>query len=205
MAIDTQQLITNLLPDLHSDSRAHLNFWTESDIINFIDESVKRLARKAMMFVERDLSLTTGIGTATYALPARHLATIHASYGTTPLRPASQIELEAGNPLYATVAGTPAYWYEDKIGSATVGLSPVPTAAAALPLIVSVVPVDIDVGKVVTTLEAPQAVAAYLTFSVLAQCYGRESEAEMPDVSSHCAARVEFYESIFQKYYGSGL
>ncbi len=203
--IDTQAVISNLLPDLHADTRAHLVYWAEADLIQFIDESVKRLARKAMMFVERDLSLTTGIGTATYALPARHLATLHASYGTAPLRPASQIELEAGNPLYVTVAGTPAYWYEDKIGSATVGLSPVPTAAAALPLIVSVVPVDIDVGKVVTTLEAPQAVAAYLAFSVLAQAYGRESESEMPDVAQHCAARVAFYEEIFTRYYGPGM
>ncbi len=79
--INTQTVIDNLLPDLHSDTRAHLNFWAEADLIQWIDEAVKRLARKSMMFVQRDATITTVPGTATYTIPAWHLATVHASYG----------------------------------------------------------------------------------------------------------------------------
>ena len=203
--IDTQAVISDLLPSLHSDSRAHLNFWTESDLIRWIDETVKRLARKAMIFVERDTSTTTAAGTATYPLPTRHLATLHASYGTTPLRPAAMVELEARDDAFQTTTRTPDHWYEDKLGPGTIGLAPVPPDIVNLPIVMSCVPPDVDVAKSNTLLQAPAPLKGYLAFSVLAAAYGEEGESEQPDLAQHCRARIQMYDQILQQYYGPGV
>lgn len=203
--IDTQVIIDELLPALHSDSRANLTFWGEADLIQWIDEAVKRLARVAMMFVERNASITTAPGTATYSLPARHLATVHVSYGSAALRPSTMLEMEARDPAFQATAGAPSHWYEQNLGMATVGVAKVPAASASLPVIMSAAPPDVDVAKSNTTVEAPGPVSGYLAFSVLAAAYGRESETEQPDLAKHAAARMSLYEQLFTKYYGAGV
>jgi hypothetical protein len=156
------------------------------------------------VFVERDTSITTASGTATYALPERQDATLYVSFGTAPLRPAAMVELEMRDPNFQTTPGTPDHWYEDGQGW-NVGLSPVPTAAASLPLIMTAWPPALDSAQANTLVQAPAPLAGYLTMSVLAKAYGREGESEMPDVAQHCQARCEMYEQIFAKYYGAGL
>ena len=203
--INTTTLIANLLPDLHSDSLAHLNFWSGSDLIQWCDEAVKRLARACMIFCERDTSITTAGGTATYSLPTRHIATIHASYGTSALRPAAQIDLESRDPAYQTTAGPPDHWYEDKLGTSTIGLAPVPTVAVSVPLLISAAPSDLDVGQLNVLVQAPAPLKGYLAFSVLAAAYGREGESEQPDLAQHCAERVRMFQQILSHYYGAGL
>ena len=207
--IDTQALITELLPALNADSRSQLLSWTQDHLEQWIDDGLKRLARYAAVWVERDTSNTTANGTAEYSLPARHIATLHASYGTRPLRPASSIELEMRNPSYRTAAATadlpPAYWYEDLEGGSLIGVTPVPIARVSLPLVCTMWPPAIDTAEVNTTVEAPQPLAGYLAMCVLAKAYGRESEMEMPDAAQHCEARLELYEHVFQHLYGPGL
>jgi len=202
---DSQQVITELLPTLHADTRAHLYFWSEADLIQWCDEALKRLADEAMVFVERDTSQTTAGGTAIYPLPSRQLATIHISAGTSSLRPATAIELEARDPAYATAPGTPDHWYQDTIGLDSVGLAPVPTTAVALPLICVVYPLDLDVAKVNTLVQAPAPLKGYLAFAVIARAYGRESETEQPDLAQHATARLKLYEAALVKYFGPGL
>ena len=202
--IDTTQVITDLLPSLHADSTAHLTFWSLSDLINWMDEGLKRLARVCGVFVERDTSITTANATATYALPERHDTTLYVSYGTTPLRPAAMIELEMRDTAFQTTPGTPDHWYEDGQGW-NIGLSPVPTAAVSLPLVMACWPPALDTGQMNTLVQAPAPLAGYLSMYTLSKAYGREGESEMPDVAQHCAARCAMYEQIFEKYYGAGL
>jgi len=199
--IDTTQVIAQLLPALHADSVADLTFWSQADLVNWMDEACKSLAHRTTMLVERDTSTSTAAGTATYALPARNVTTLHVSLGTASLRPASQLELEARDSSYQSTAGTPDHWYEDRIGAETIGLCPVPTGEAPLAIVGSEYPPDLEQN---TLVQAPAAVAGYLSFSVLARAYGREGESEMPDVAQHCAARAEFYTQIFQSYFGAG-
>ncbi len=125
-SIDTTQVIDELLPSLHATSRANLYPWSEADLIQWMDEALKRLARLVCVFVGRQADSLTVPGTASYALPTQHIATLHVSYGTTPLAPANMLELEARDPAFLTTPGTPDHWYEDLIGLATVALSPVP-------------------------------------------------------------------------------
>lgn len=202
--IQTTTVITNLLPSLHAAALADLTFWTEADLITWMDDALKRLARVARVWVERDTSITTEAGTATYALPARHLATIHVSFGAAPLRPASAAELEARNPAYQTAAGTPDHWYEDGLGR-NVGVAPVPEGATALPLLMQAWPPALDTAKLNTLVQAPAPLAGYLAMYVLAKAYGREGESEMPDVAMHAEARCQMYEEVFAHLYGRGL
>ena len=208
-ALNITTVIDALLPALHADSRADLTFWNESDLINWMDEGLKRLTKVCGVFVEIDASNTTSNGLATYPLPERHDATLYVSLGTAPLRPASMIELEMRDAGFQTTAGTPDHWYED--GQAwNVGLSPVPSFASGsagkvLSLIMTAWPPTLDTGKQNVLVQAPAPLAGYLTMYVLAKAYGREGESEMPDVAQHCQARCQMYEEIFAKYYGAGL
>jgi hypothetical protein len=202
--INTTSVLDQLLPDLHSDSYGNLTFWTQAQLINFLDEGAKKLSRATMLFVERDTSKTTANGTGTYSLPLRHNDTIHVSYGATPLRPATTIELEARDQGYRTTPGNPDHWYEDDMDVTAIALAPVPTAAVSLPMICSMYPPDLDTGQLNTLLQAPAPVGIYLSYFVLARCYGKESESEIQDLSQHAEAKVALLEQVFAHLWGEG-
>lgn len=200
--IDTQAMLTALLPTLHSDSFADLTYWSQSDLVNHTDEAVKKLSRSAMVWINRDTSITTVAGTGTYTLPADAENTIHASLATTPLRAAAVMDLEAGDENFQSTLGTPDHWYEDDLTLGTIGLCPVPTAAAPVNTINTVYPPDLDTGLVNTLVQAPAPLAIYLSFAVLAAVYGVEGESEQPDLAKHCQGRADMLTQVFQSYYG---
>jgi len=201
--IDTTQVITELLPALHADSLGTLYFWTEAELLQWLDEALKKLARKTMIFVERSIATATAADTATYPLPPRHLATLHVTYDSSSLQPATQVELEARDEEYATTPGAPDHWYEDKLGLATIGVTPVPEEEKPLPIIYSVFPPTLDASQFSTLfVQAPAPLKGYLAMAALAKAYGREGESEMPDLAQHCAARLQLYEAICEQYYG---
>jgi hypothetical protein len=203
--IDTTGIITGLLPSLHSDSIADLYWWSLGDLILYMDEALKRLARKAGVFVKRSTSSVSAVGIPTYSLPADEVAILHVSYLTTPLRAAGMIELESRDPNYRTAPGTPDHWYADQLGDYTIGFSPVPAHAGdAMPLIYTALAPDLDVAQLNTLVTAPVPLAGYLAMSVLAEAYGREGEMECSDIAAHCKERVSTYESMMAQYYGSG-
>lgn len=202
--INTTAMLTALLPSLHADSFADLNFWTQADLINHTDEALKRLARICPMFVVRDTSITTAGGTPIYSLPSSQVSTIHISLLTTPLRPAAVIDLEARDEQFQSTPGTPDHWYEDDLMLGTVGLVPVPVQAAPLPVICSEYPPDLDVGQLNVLVQAPAPVGIYLSFAVLGAVYGEEGESEQPDLAKHCAARAAMLEEVLQSYFGKG-
>lgn len=203
--IDITQVLTEILPSLHAASEADLIFWTEAELIEWLDDAVKRLARKAGVFIGRDASTFTTIGQAAYPLPAGHLSTRHVSYGTAQLRPSTTIEMEALDPSYATTAGTPLHWYEDLQGINVVGLAPVPDAETELAVIYEGWPAALDAGRVQTIVPGPPPLKGYLAFCLLASAYGAESQMEMPDVAEHAKARTDLYEQMFISYYGAGF
>jgi|GEM_PF-2520555 hypothetical protein len=206
-SIDTRVVLDGLLPTLHADNFADLTFWSKADLIEWCDEGLKRLARLAAWNVEQNSSITTKNGVASYPLPERQDATLYVSLGNpgvTPLRPAAMIELEARDSTFMTDTGTPDHWYEDGQGD-NVGLTPVPTTAGAVTLVMSAWPVALDAAQVNTLVQAPAAFAGYLTFYVLGQCYSKEGPVEMSDVAAHCASRCQMYEALFIHYFGKGI
>lgn len=205
-SLDSTQVIDELLPSLHAGSRAELTYWTEGELIEWMDEALKRLARVACVFVGRTESILSVAGQAAYTLPTRHVATLHVSYLDAPLRPAGTVELEALDSAYQTTQDTPERWYQDLVGDATFGLAPVPdTSDDSIPLIYEGWPETLDAGGQQTLVAAPAPLKGYLAFSVLANAYGREGEMEMPDLAAHCRGRIQMYDQIFQGYYGAGI
>jgi hypothetical protein len=203
--VDTTAVIDGILPDLHAASRADLVFWDPTDLIRWCDECVKHLARLAPVFAIRDTSLATAANTPTYALPPRHVATMHVSVGTSSLRPANANELEGLNPAFRTDQGPPARWYEDTLpgSGALVGLAPVPAAAgAAIPVVYASFPPEVDVAGSNTLVPAPPPVKGYMAMYILAEAYQIEGESEMPDVAAHAKGRLQLYEQAFAQYFG---
>lgn len=208
--LDSTQVIDQLLWTLHAGSRADLVFWTEGDLIQFMDEALKRLARIACVFVGRDASIVTVTSRATYTLPDRHISTLHVSHtshdASLPLRPSGTLEMEALDTAYQTTEGTPERWYEDLQGATTIGLAPVPdTDDEPIPIIYEGWPAELDAGRQNTLVSAPPPIKGYLAMCVLASCYGRESEIESPDIAAHCRGRMQLYEEALRGYYGSGM
>ncbi len=170
-----------------------------------MDEALKRLARLVCVFVGRQADSLTVPGTASYALPTQHIATLHVSYGTTPLAPANMLELEARDPAFLTTPGTPDHWYEDLIGLATVALSPVPDAEQAYPVIYVGWPDTLDAGRQQTLVAAPPPLKGYLAMAVLNRAYSTEGEMESQDIAAHCKSRMDLFEQAFQSYYGNSF
>jgi hypothetical protein len=204
-SLDNNQVIDEILPTLHAASRADLSSWSEADLIQWADEAVKRLARTACVFVGRSTAITTVPGQATYTLPADHISTLHVAYSTQALRGANAIELEGRDEGWKTTQGTPASWYEDLLGMATIGLAPVPDAAQPLPVVYEGFPEALDAGKQQTMVPAPAPLKAYIGMSVIAAAYEREGEMEMPDVAAHARGRLQLYEQMLTTYYGKAL
>lgn len=203
--IDTTAVIAELLPVLHTDTTANLYWWTQNDLIQWMDEALKRLARKAGVFIQRSTSTVSAAGVPAYPLPVGCVAVLHQSYLTTPLRAAGTMELESRDPDYQTTPGTPDHWYADQIGDYTIGFSPVPvTAGDLMPIIYTALSPDLDVAQVNVLVTAPVPLKGYLAMSVLGEAYGREGEMEMQDLAAHCKSRVAMYEAMMAEYYGSG-
>lgn len=203
--IDTLQVTDELFPSLHAATAADLYPWTEGDLIEWMDDGLKRLARRCMVFVGRSASILTVPAQASYTLPVRHVSTLHVSYGTAPLRPATRLELEVMDESFRTTAGDPENWYEDLEGMATVSLAPVPEEEVGLAVIYEAYPSTLDAGRQNTIVPAPPPIKRYLAMRVLSEAYGREGEMESQDIAQHCRAQIEMYHQIFEQYYGKGM
>lgn len=205
--IDTTQVVDELLASLHAGSRADLTWWSEAQLIQWMDEALKRLSRIAMVFIGRQgASPLTRIGIASYTLPLQHVATLHISYSTSALRAGNMLELEARDDAFQSTQGTPNHWYEDLQGGTSFALSPVPDEDdVPLPVIYEGWPTALDAGGEQTLVAGPAPLKGYLAFCVLAEAYGQEGEAEMPDLAAHAKGRMAMYEEMFTGYYGKGM
>ncbi len=200
--IDIAQVIDEALWSLHAASRADLVFWTETGLIQWLDEAVKRLASIAGVFIGRSVTLTAP-GSATSALPLQHIATLHVTVDGVSIRPANTMELEARDTAYQTTQGTPDAWYEDLLGAGVLGLAPVPDSELPLAEIYEGWPTALDAGQ--TMVAAPAPFKGYLAMCLLAEAYGTEGELEAPDIAAHCRGRVAMYHELMQSYYGVGM
>lgn len=203
--LDTTQVINDILPTLHAASTGDLYWWQLSDLIEYMDEALKRLARKAGVFVKRSSSLSSSAGSSSYPLPDDHVAVLHVSYGTAPLRAANQLELEARDPDYQSTPGTPDHWYLDELGDYIIGFCPVPNHGGdTMPIIYTAEAAALDNAQDNTLVTAPEPLKGYLTMCILREAYGREGEMEMPELAQHCSGRIQMYEAMMADYYGSG-
>lgn len=196
-------MLIDLLPLLHAEDYSALVYWSEGEMYQLTDEAAKRLARSMGGFVERDASTALVVGTSSYAMPARHLSTLHLSLGSLALRARSANELEALDGTWVeTASATIAAWVQDQIGTETFRVYPTPASGASgnCALIFHRYPAEVTVSAAV--IQAPVCVREYFTFAVLGEARGMESKAAMPEVAAWCVEMTKLLENVFRGYWG---
>ncbi len=194
-------LLNALYPLLNAESAADLAYWSTDELIDWINEGLKRLARRAAVFIDRDVSVTLSVGTSDYALPARHLSTLHASVDGGSLRPANVREIEARSASWLADIGAATHYLHDfGAGLDTVRLYPTPTSGVTLGLIEHEYAADLSAAS---TIPLPAPVSDYLLFCALAEARRRESDGAMPEVADVCDGLLGLYEQLCESYWGS--
>lgn len=198
---DVNAIVAALLAPLHAATLADLVMWSECELIQWIDAGVKKLARLAALFIGRSIDTVTVAGTAIYALPAQHLATIHASYDSKPVRPATTGELAARDAQWQTRQDPTQRWYQDTLVQ-QIGLAPVPDHPRALWLIYNGWPQTVDCAKTHTTIPLPLSLAPYLELYTLGEAYSKEGDGFAPDIAAAARAIAGLYERVAVEYWG---
>lgn len=202
--LDVTAAIDAVIPALNASSPADLVYWTESELYEWADEAAKRLAGLVGGFVERDTSIALVIGTAVYALPARHLSTIHAGLDGESLRPSTVQEIEALDGTWPETAGDPARWIADSDGLGRIRVYPSPASSgAALEIVFHRFPATVEASAAV--ILAPSCLREYFTFAVLGEARGKESKMAMPDVAGWARSMTGLYEEVCRQYWGEAL
>lgn len=193
-------LRTELYPYLGSSDAAGLEFWTDAELLAWINSGFERLSRKTGVFVERDTSISVAIGTAAYSLPSDHISTIHVSLGTAPIRASNRAELEARDATWKTTAATPTHYLQDHgAGLASIRLYPTPVATGTLNLVQHYRPATLTA---TSNIPVPEPIEDYAFFVALAEARRRESDASMPEVAGACDEILNLYETVCREYWG---
>lgn len=200
--LDLTAAVDAVMPALNAASPEELVYWTEDELYEWADEAAKRLARFAGGFVERDTATAVVGGTAVYAVPARHVSTIHAGIDGRALRAASVQEIEAGDTTWPETAGSPVRWIADGEGTEKLRLYPKPTAGGALELVFHRYA---NVQKGAAIVLAPGCLREYFTFAVLAEARGKESKMAMPDIAQWARGMAGLYEEVCRQYWGEAV
>jgi hypothetical protein len=196
MAISASSLITELLPALNAGSTSDLTWWTTSELYQYADELLKRLARTAAVFVDYD-SITAGSGAIDN--PSGALVIIHMAANGATLRPAAENELLALDPAWESTAGTPKRWIQTELQSTR--LYPAPSGTVTLTRIFHANPPTVASGT--PTITAPPPIGSYVLWGMLGRARAKEGEAMLPDVAGHATERVGLWEKVFTAYWGA--
>ena len=194
---DVSAVITGLLPALNAASTADLVYWTQDELYQWADEAVKRLARRAAVFVNYSAAMWSA---AEVPLIPNAIAPALIAWNGSLLRVATVAELEALDDNWEAATGTPKRWTLD-LGLQQVRLYPAPDVAGMVQGVIIIAPADLSATQ--TALEAVAPISGFLAQSVLGQARGRVSDAEMPEVAAHCAQRAAMYLEIFARYWGA--
>ncbi len=199
-ASTAQDQLDQLYPLLAASGSADLDFWTDAQLLAWLNAGLARLARSAAVFVERDTSITVAAGTASYTLPTPHLSTLHVSLGGSLLRPVSAAELEALSATWQTDVGTPTrYWQDSGLGTASIGLYPKPIATGTLAVVEHELPDTLTAGS---SLPLPEPLADFAFFYALAEARAIESDGAMPETAEICRQLASFIEQMARDYWG---
>jgi len=202
--VDFRVIIQDLLASLHATTAADLEYWTEAELYEWADETVQRLARNHGALVDRDpVALSAAV--PSYALPARHISTIHVAVAKKALAPLSVQEAEALDATWpetqAGAGAAPTNYLGDVAGTETVRFYPTPSATATADLVFHRFPEEVELAR--PLLNAPVSLAPYFGWRILAEALGKESKAKMPEVAQHFTERVALFDQVIQSYWGS--
>lgn len=203
--VNASAVIGSIWPPLNASGPADAVFWTQEQMIEWFNESARRLAGSGGVFVVRDTSLVALLGTPTYNLPDAHVATIQADLAGTVLKPRTVQEIEALDATWPTTAGAPDAFLLDVEGTKTITLYKLPDAANAgktIGLVMRELPAEISAAG--GMLAAPPFLAEYFTFSLLSEARSgaTETRAQMPEISGWLKGLADMMVQAVQQYTG---
>lgn len=204
-AVDTEAAVANILPSLGVYQAANLVHWTETELYEWADEAAKRFATRVGSFVVRDTSHTVADDTPQYALPTRHVATLHVSLGSASLAVTNREELEALDYDWpqTEASDNPEKWFVEDETNLRVYPEPTALSAGTLALITYQYPAEITSAS--ATITAPKPLEDYLGWAMLAEARKKESDAAMPEVAAVFDQLTKLFENTAQTYWGVAL
>lgn len=198
MAVDLLTLLGETYPALGAASSSDLVFWTTGALARFAYDAGDGLSRRVPFMASRT-TVAVVAGTASYALPARHVGTFHLSVDGYSLRPASVEELDALDDDWRTYADYPERYIEGLGGSKTVRLHPNPIVNATGHIAYYEHPDDDS-----TTLAVPDALKEYYRLAIIGGARGSEGKGAMPEVAAWCGRVMGLIEQVAAGYWGAG-
>lgn len=181
-----------------------LSQWlAQSELYQFADDALKRLARATGTFVTYDASTIVTSLQSVYLLPAGHVFTESAWLqfgGHLRITPVS--ELFALDQAWSIAAGASTRISFDAAGAERAVLYPVPNAGGTLCQVMALVPPTVSGSS--ASIPISPATQDYFTYAMLAGARGKESDSAMPEVAEHIRERMRAYEAIFTQLWGGG-
>lgn len=198
------QLISDVLPALGASSLQDLDWASVTELYQWQDEAIKRLAHRCGVFVERAAPFaTTELNTSQYPVPPGHIDTIHVTLNGLSLRAVTVSELEALDGSWATTDGPVTRFSMDADGLDYVTLYMVPTVTGlAINSIYHQFPPDpITAGTIV---DMPLPMGDYLEYAMVGEARRKESDRAMAEVADHCDQMMALIEMVACGYWGPG-
>lgn len=199
--------ITQLLPKLHSDTRANLVAWTDAQLTRLFDDGLREHATRSGAFVKRNFAFVDLIQSVVlYDLPGDLLSVVRVSLNNVSLVPSTTTELEVLDEAFQFTQGVPTNWYTDREGDNRIGVWPVPnlaTTGATLDIIYHYYDCSLDEAHVNVAIPTPLITGDLLELRTLAEAYGHESDMAQPEVTQATRQIIkQLYEPGYIKYYG---
>ena len=187
-----------------SDMTAAGSWVTSAELYQWADDALKALARTTSVFLTYDTSVAVRGGTASYALPARHVFTESAwlIYPTRVqlMRFSGSQELFALDANWPVIQGPPKRLSLDAGSVSTMIFYPLPTTSATLAMVLEVYPPDVTAGS--STVAASPIFQDYASLACLAGALGKESDYSRREVAAHARKRMDMYAAIARQLWG---
>ena len=200
--VDLALVTADILPALGASSFGDLSWCTQAELLQWADETAKRLAHRFGVFVEWNAGPSVLPNISVYAVPPNHLDMLRVAIGSYRLRPSSVRDLLALDSSWQTTTGPVQRYSMDANGTQFITLYPQPLGAATMTVIFHRYPPTIAPGTSAAAVASP--IADYFAYSMLAEARRKESEARMEEMAEHFQQRVALFEQIIEQYWGQG-
>lgn len=203
--INLASALGDIYPALNAAGPNDLIFWTQDELYQYFDEAAQRLARVIGCFTVRDTSITGELNVGTYSLPANQVATVQADLAGLVLRARTVRELEALDATWPATVGAPVAFAQDVQGTTEIVIYPAcnsESAGETIGLVLHVLPPTLTASTAL--IGTPICIREYFTFRALGGARGKQSKAEMPEVSAWFGQLGDWMEQIMQAQWGAG-
>jgi hypothetical protein len=199
MSVDLASVLNDIIPTLGAASTADLDWCSTTELYNYADEEMKRLAASTSLWVS-SVAIALAQNQAVVSLPSGCVSVIHVAWNYSPLRPASVWELAALDGAYPSTSYVPSRFSLDANLPGTLTIYPVPSTAGTLQVTFSGVLPDIASGSTVLPIASP--LQDIFGLAMIGAARRKESDGCMAEVADHCEQRLEVYRSVLKQYFG---